>query len=57
MRYMLFGGDDTYERLGGMHDFMGLYDTIEEAIAAAAARGCEWYHVADRETFEIVVDG
>lgn len=32
-RYLLFGGADYYPG-GGMNDFMGDYDTIEEAQAA-----------------------
>lgn len=55
MRYMLFGGFDTYERLGGMNDFIAFYSSVEEAVAAGQEQ--EWYQVVDRETFEIVVDG
>ena len=50
-RYILFAGDQYYPG-GGMEDFRGTFDTVEEA-RAAAGRGrsrYDWAQVVDRET-------
>jgi hypothetical protein len=42
-RYLLFCGHNYYPH-GGWDDFIGSYDTLEEALEDITA---EWYHVID----------
>jgi len=67
-RYLLFGGDQYYAS-GGMADYIGDYDDVEEAeMAARALEGkkrpiwsmssdrdtrVEWWHIFDTKVFEI----
>lgn len=52
-RYLLFQGSKYYPS-GGMRDFAGDYDTVEEALEA---RGREdWYHIYDTEIRDNVKD-
>jgi len=55
-QYLLFGGNEIFEPSGGWWDFLGSYNTIEEANAAFnfGGKGDPWAHVIDRETLEIV---
>ena len=52
-RYLLFGGD-TYYPTGGMNDFCGSFDTIEEAeeCAKKSRLRIDWYHIYDCVTGE-----
>lgn len=53
-RFLLFGGDTYYPR-GGMDDFKGDYDTIDEAKnEALLKRYCDWIHIYDQETRQFV---
>jgi hypothetical protein len=61
-RYFLFGGEIHYPR-GGWRDFVGSYDSMEEAMARARStdeRGvglshCNfWWHIIDSTTWEEV---
>jgi hypothetical protein len=45
-RFLAFGGDNYYPG-GGWDDFIGDYDTIEQA--EAAGKHCDWHHVVDSE--------
>ena len=59
--FLLFGGDDYYPG-GGMADFRGQFDSIEEAESIATSAEfnndwsrdgkCEWWCVVDAETLE-----
>lgn len=57
-RYLIFGGQSFYP-FGGFADLVGDADTVDEAIAAAAALeqatiSIEWWHIIDMETRECV---
>lgn len=60
-RYLIFGSPGYYPS-GGMYDFRGSFDTIEDAKALAnepfesAARGSDWAHIVDYETMEIILE-
>ena len=54
--FLLFGGEDYYPR-GGIADFRGRFDTVEEAehFAKNVISGkCEWCHIVSSETLKIV---
>ena len=61
--FLLFGGDDYYAG-GGMADFRGRFESIEDAVRIAensefnnswSSKGkCEWWAVVDAKTLEIV---
>ena len=56
--FALFLGDDYYPD-GGWRDFVGFFETMDEAIAAAVEpeEDCVsgwWFHVADLRTGKIV---
>lgn len=48
-RYMLFAGWDYYPS-GGMRDFVGSYDTFDEAREDALGMTGDWWHILDIET-------
>lgn len=50
-RYMLFAGDDYYPG-GGMRDFVGFFNSIDEANVAGKEE--DWHQVVDRETLQRV---
>ena len=54
-RYWMFAGNDYYAT-GGMHDFGGSFDSVAEAEEGAKTLlvPCEWYHVVDITTRQIV---
>jgi hypothetical protein len=52
-RYILFQGERYYPH-GGMEDYDGTYDTLEEAIANFGAYPLRWAHIIDRETLLFV---
>lgn len=45
-RYMLFGGSEYYP-LGGFNDFLGAFNSKEDALSEAIRQDCDWYHVID----------
>lgn len=54
-RYWLFGGE-THYAAGGMHDLLGTFDSIRQAVDRARTLECfrrhpelEWWHVYDSE--------
>jgi hypothetical protein len=58
--FALFVGDEFYPA-GGWYDFVGFFETKEQAVEAAAepAEDCVsgwWFNVADLRTGKIVVD-
>lgn len=52
-RFLLFKGDDYYPQ-GGFDDFVGSYDTVDEAMDAHKPESCQWAHVADSLEWSIV---
>lgn len=48
-RYLLFAGD-TYYPGGGWTDFIGSFDSIDDAIAATGHVQHDWWHVVDATT-------
>jgi len=55
MRYMVFGGNDYYPA-GGMDDFVGAFDDLDEAVTRMRQlrtpdernyTPCDWCHVYD----------
>jgi hypothetical protein len=60
-RYLLTGGPIYYPR-GGGKDFIGIFDTTEEAIIAGKYhKDAEWFHVFDlltqKEVHSAWIDG
>lgn len=53
-RFLIVGGcseGSSITRLGGMSDFIGAYDSLEDAvITALGAKKDEWRQVWDRKT-------
>ena len=54
-RYLLFQGE-TYYPDGGWNDFIGSYDSIEEAENVLINKDAKftWWHIVDSTTEEIV---
>lgn len=52
-RFMLFCGQDYYAS-GGMLDFVGSFDTIDEAAAAMEVESTDWGHIYDTEDMKVV---
>ncbi len=53
-RYALFAGDQYYPS-GGWDDFIGTYDSVEDALEAEAKRTRhDWYQIVDLTTGEQV---
>lgn len=53
-KYLLFCGA-VYYPVGGWDDFEGVYSSIERAKEAAKEKWCcEWWHIVDADSFEIV---
>ena len=52
-RYWLFGGDAYYPN-GGMNDFVGSFDEIEQAEECVKSEEYEfdWHHIFDTQTGE-----
>lgn len=50
-KYLLFAGDYYYPA-GGFNDFIGSFDSIDEAKQAYA--NCDWVHIVDSETEKII---
>lgn len=48
MSYLLFAGD-YYEPMGGINDLVGVFKTLDAAMAARKP-GQEWAHIFDTET-------
>lgn len=51
--FLLFAGDDYYAS-GGWKDFVDRYDTLDEARNAGIRDGCDWWHVVNIESGQIV---
>lgn len=51
-KFLLFSGDNHYP-MGGWRDFLGSFDTKEEAVAAVPLLN-DWYQVVDLEAGKIV---
>jgi hypothetical protein len=45
-RYMLFAGDDYYPA-GGWDDFIGSFDSVEDAMASFPRDRYDWWHIVD----------
>lgn len=59
-RYWLFGGAQHYAS-GGVHDVIGRFGVLSDAIAYAKAwedpqGDCDWWHVVDILTGELVAE-
>lgn len=54
-QFILFGGDQYYPR-GGWSDFMGHFDTLNEAVGVALEANEDWWHVLDTETMSKVAE-
>lgn len=54
--YLVFGGDNYYP-MGGMEDYIGRANSLEDAMACGRDSGCDWWHVVDLATLEIVFNG
>ncbi|MES2999480.1 MAG: hypothetical protein V4787_02210 [Pseudomonadota bacterium] len=54
--YLLFTGD-AGSRGGGVDDFKGSFDSIEEAMSSATDWWDSWAHIVERATMKILLDG
>lgn len=52
-RYAVFAYDDYYPS-GGMNDFCGTYDTVEEASDCGQSTGWDNWEVVDLRTLTVV---
>lgn len=52
-RYLLFAGDNYYPS-GGWSDFIGSFDTVEQALARQCDIRRDWYHVVDTSTMTMI---
>lgn len=54
-KLLLFAGS-SYYATGGIYDFVGLFDSIESALAAAEIemRHRDWFHIIDNRTQKVV---
>ena len=52
-RYLVFVGSDYYP-LGGWGDFVGDYNTLEEARLRALNKKEDWYQIIDSTNKQIV---
>jgi hypothetical protein len=52
-RYWLFAGSDKYPN-GGMSDFRGSFNTVEETLVFLATIGEDWFEILDTVTSTIV---
>ena len=53
-RFIAFAGDDYYPQ-GGWNDFLGGFDSIQDAVEELARmQSVDWWHVVDVSTGKIV---
>lgn len=52
-RFLAFGGDEFYP-CGGMYDFKGDFDSLDEALMCCLNEDGDWYHIYDSEIKKIV---
>ncbi len=52
-RYALFAGSHFYPG-GGWHDFIGMFETMEDALMKAASMRANWKQIVDLQTEEEV---
>lgn len=55
-RYILFSGEDYYP-LGGWKDFVGVYETIDEATKAGESLSNNWWEVVDIQAMQVIKSG
>ncbi len=55
-RFLLFGSD-MYYPAGGWDDFVGDFDTLEQANAFGRNAAKDWVHIVDTAQLEIVEAG
>lgn len=58
-RYLLFAYEGN-EPLGGWSDFMGAFDSLQDAVAVGEFKGREpgsWFQVVDTATLEVISEG
>jgi len=53
-KYAVFAGYDYDSRVGGMYNFIGIFDTLTEARERAERDWYVWYHIVDFTTFAII---
>ena len=56
MSYLLFAGSEHYPR-GGWKDFRSRHGSLVLALESAANAECDWWHIIDLDTGEIVKEG
>jgi hypothetical protein len=54
-KYFLFSGL-TYYPVGGVHDLVGSWDTVEEALENVI-QSDDWWHIYDLDSGKIVASG
>ena len=51
-KYAVFAGYDYDSRVGGMNNFIGIFDTLPQA--EMADNWWDWYQIVDSTTFAII---
>jgi len=54
-RYLLFAGDEYYPA-GGWQDYRGRFNSLNEAIKAAAKLTWDWWQIVNLETGKIILE-
>ena len=54
-RYLLFAGDEYYPA-GGWQDYRGRFNSLNEAIKAAAKLTWGWWQIVNLETGKIILE-
>jgi hypothetical protein len=65
-KYLLFVGDNYYPK-GGMDDFAGIFDTVEDAMEkgeegtpykdGSGYSFNDWYHIVEHDTMNLILRG
>ncbi len=51
--YLLFAGESYYPS-GGIHDYLGSFDSEDKALATAELCDYDWWHIVSRESQKIL---
>ena len=52
-KYLVFIGGNFYPE-GGWHDFVGDFDTLQDALVKVVLLKDDWFHIVDRDTMRMV---
>lgn len=52
-RFLVFSGY-FHDTTGGWNDYVGTFETVDEARAAAKNANDQWWHIVDTQTLSVV---